>query len=147
MAKAFLTRRADGSFIPAFDDDKEALRRIATAQTMQIQFSVPRNLDHHKKAMAILKFTIDHMQDPDRWTIKRLLSEVKYLTGHFELKGVKSGMPVIQLDSISFESMDQVAFEAFYDSMVNVVCLHFLKHMNITPEELKSAKKELENNY
>ncbi|MDP9090306.1 MAG: DUF1367 family protein [Pseudomonadota bacterium] len=120
MADLYLTRTVFG--LAATDDaGKEILRKIKVGKTVKAEITTPRNIKHHKKFFALLNTVWAATGD---WaSVDDLLIELKFNLGITrEVVIRKTGEVVKLVGSISFASMDQQAFDLFYESAVRELC-------------------------
>jgi len=118
----YLTRSVTG--LSAADDEAVAhLRRIKVGQVVRADVVVPRNLRHHRKFFALLNLV---WAATDQWeSVEDLLIELKVRLGVVrDVVLRESGEVVKVVGSISFGSMDQAEFDAFFEKS-----LRLLSHM------------------
>jgi hypothetical protein len=118
----YLTRSVTG--LSASDDEAVAcLRRIKVGQVVRADVVVPRNLRHHRKFFALLNLV---WAATDQWeSVEDLLIELKVRLGVVrDVVLRESGEIVKVVGSISFGSMDQAEFDAFFEKS-----LRLLAHM------------------
>jgi len=121
--KAFFRRTMTG-LISESDDGNAILRGIKIGQSVMVEVTKPRNIQHHRLYWALVaKIARSIDVEPDN------VSDVlKLRTGHFSTVNTKSG-PVQLPRSISFASMDQAAFTGFFERCCNVIATEWLPHM------------------
>jgi hypothetical protein len=118
----YLTRSVTG--LSAADDEAvTCLRRIKVGQVVRADVVVPRNLRHHRKFFALLNLV---WAATDQWeSVEDLLIELKVRLGVVrDVVLRESGEVVKVIGSISFGSMDQAEFDAFFEKS-----LRLLAHM------------------
>jgi hypothetical protein len=100
-----------------------SLRRIKVGQVVRADVVVPRNLRHHRKFFALLNLV---WAATDQWeSVEDLLIELKVRLGVVrDVVLRESGEVVKVVGSISFGSMDQAEFDAFFEKS-----LRLLAHM------------------
>lgn len=107
-------------------------RRLATmepGECFRLEFSVPRNVAHHKKFWALVSVVADTSDIYDNR--EKAVAAVKIAAGHCDFVPHPVSHELMALPkSISFAAMDQVEFEVFYDAAVNGVLKHLLPTMN-----------------
>lgn len=117
------------------DDDrawkryKGWLKRLGAGEYFTFSYNHPRNAKMHKKFFSLVAYVADNSDVYDNR--EKALTAIKIAAGHcdFVPDPVNGGLvPVMR--PINFAQMDQVAFEAFYDSAVNGVRRWVLPHMN-----------------
>ncbi len=113
MAEIFLTRTLSGR-AAADDAARELLRRIRLGRTVKADVTSPRNVKHHSKFFALLNTVWSATGD---WpSVEDLLIELKIRLGITKEVVIRESGEVVKiLGSISFASMDQDAFDKFYE--------------------------------
>ena len=108
------------------DDERatEALRGIKIGQTVAVEVTRPRNIQHHRLYWAMCT-KIGNALDVAPENISDVL---KLRTGHFVVVHTKTG-PVHLPRSISFAAMDQAAFREFFERCAKVISMEWLPHM------------------
>jgi hypothetical protein len=108
---------------------KRKIETLKVGKWLRMEFSSPRNGPHHRKFMALLNLITENSETYD--TIDKALVAVKLVTGHFETHThPETGEIFPVTKSISYEAMDQEAFEAFYSAAVNAVIQHILPQLD-----------------
>lgn len=125
--KIVLVKTLSGAIIPAYDQDKEKLKRFKAGEPFMADVTKPRNLKFHKKAFALFNMLL---QNQDVYTnIDDLRYDLTIEAGFF-IEGVNFlGESVKRPKSISFASMDDLAFGEYYEAILNTIvrCFHFDK--------------------
>jgi hypothetical protein len=125
MASDVLLTRKGGRFVPADVVSAEAIDGIREGETVRAVITRPRNVGHHRKFFALLQVVFDAQ---DRFpTVEALLDAIKIATGLYDTYKL-NGREVMKLRSISFASMDQKEFTAFYDRVLHLIVTHILPH-------------------
>ena len=79
----------------------------------------PRNLKHHSKYFALCRLLMDNSE---YFTNEEQASYyLKLKTGHIE-EIIVGPETIIRAKSINFETLDQTAFEDYYNSCLPIVC-------------------------
>lgn len=127
MSAIFLRRVAQG-FVPDTDKDWDAAKRFKLGEVAKAEVTKPRNYQHHKKLMALCQLIAENSDVYD--TTKKALTGLKIATGHVEfVPHPGTGELVAVPLSISFESMDQIAFSEWYESAVAAACKYMVPQM------------------
>lgn len=133
--KAVLIRTPAGlrGATPADQDAWAKFRRkletMKPGKWLRVEFSSPRNGAHHRKLMALLQLVSENSETYT--TVDKALIAVKLVTGHFDLLADPKTGEIIQLPkSVSYEAMDQEAFDAFYSAAIDGVLQHILPQMD-----------------
>ncbi len=91
----------------------------------------PRNPRHHAKLFAMLQIVWEGTAVQDKYPNKEnLLDALKLALGYCEPVRLPNGECAMKVKSIAFESMDQAAFEKFYDAAVDVILTQLVPHLN-----------------
>lgn len=120
MSGTYLTRTVSG--LSASDDAAKAvLRKIKLGEVVKVDIQRPRNIKHHRQFFALLNAVWAAAGD---WpSVEDLLIELKLRLGITKDVIVReSGEVVKVLGSISFASMNQDEFEAFYEGALQALC-------------------------
>ncbi|WP_218048874.1 DUF1367 family protein [Curvivirga aplysinae] len=123
----FFTKTATGGFRPADDNTAEALKGIKMGDVIKAQVSKPRNGKHHRKYWALIKIIAENTDNG--WTQKQVHQLFKDATRHYDIFKDAKGNEHREYKSISFASMDQLAFNQFYDGVIQITVNHILKGM------------------
>ncbi len=95
----------------------------------RFESSSPRNGAHHRKMFALLTLVAENSETYD--TPEKALVAIKLVVGHFEPAVHPVTGELIQVPkSISYESMDQDEFDAFYKTAVDAVMQHILPQLD-----------------
>lgn len=122
--KVFMVRTING-LLPDDERATEALRGIKIGQTVAVEVTRPRNIQHHRLYWAMCT-KIGNALDVAPENISDVL---KLRTGHFVVVHTKAG-PVHLPRSISFAAMDQAAFREFFERCAKVISMEWLPHMS-----------------
>lgn len=126
-----LMQKFEDSFHPVDAEGIAALKATPENSIIKIKFSVPRNARQLRLFFAMVNVVFDHQPEP-RWfaTRDKLREAITIRAGHFhEVKGPKGEVYTIP-DSISFGSMDQMAWREFFDAAKNVILTQILPRVN-----------------
>ena len=104
--------------LPAHANDEEAFESLKLSNMYKCDIRRARNPDHHRKGFALIKLIFDS-QEKYR-TIEDLLVELKLQTGWYREHIRANGELIYVPKSISFADMDQLEFEAFYETLIDV---------------------------
>lgn len=120
MADLYLVRTVQG--LAAFDDAGVGImRKIKLGKVVKCEVTQPRHLAHHRKFFALLNTVWATAGD---WpSVDDLLVELKLKIGIYTTVAMReTGELVKILGSISFASMDQLQFDAFYENALHALC-------------------------
>lgn len=135
MTKLMLVKTDKGWVGGTADDEAEyrkLQRRMKAAKPgkwLRMDASSPRHGKHHRKFFALLNLIVENSETYD--TIRKALTAVKLVVGHFDLVvDPSTGEITKQVNSISYESMEQEEFDKFYGEAIDGVLQHILKGMD-----------------
>lgn len=97
---------------PAFD-------KLKLGEEVEIEFKKPRNIQHHKKFFVLVNLIFKNQEKYDN--IKHFRAVFTMRCGYYEEIKTEKGIVYLPT-SINFASMDQTAFDEFYDKAVTVAC-------------------------
>ena len=133
--KALLLKTPNGLVGSTTDDHaawtkfRRKLETMKTGSWLRFEWSSPRNGKHHKKLMALLNLVAENSETYN--TVDKALVAVKLVSGHFDLiVHPVSGEILQNPKSISYESMGQEEFDAFYQKAIDGVLNHILLQMD-----------------
>ena len=130
MKEVRLMKLEDGNWQPYSFEDAQVLTDFVEGECLLFKPRKPRNLGHHRKLFALLKFARFNMNEKLQKLYRNeeeLLDDIKLATGHFETRYTATGKKWFKPKSISFGSMDQDEFQEFYDNAINSLCEHWFK--------------------
>lgn len=114
MTTIFLQRT--GNFLaPDGDESIAALETIPMGKTLKAEVTQPRNIKHHKLFFALCGRIGAGIGKPAAW----VADAFKVETGTFTVYHY-GGKDHMVLGSISFASMDQIAFREFFERCVEI---------------------------
>lgn len=121
MAREILvTRTWNGRLAPVDPMSAQAINDLPVNKTLGATIRQKRNLGHHRKFYALIRAVFPHQVVYA--TEKGLVDGIKMAVGHTrEVIDPRTMETTHAPDSISFEKMDQEAFEQFYDRAVSLI--------------------------
>ena len=121
--KVMLSKTLSGSIIPAYDSDKEVLKRFKAGDVFCADVTKPRNLKFHKKTYALFNMVF---QNQEVYTnVDHLRKDLTIEAGYYEERLNIFGEIVKEPKSISFASMDDLQFGEYYEAIINTICKCF----------------------
>lgn len=121
--KIVLVKNLAGQIIPAYDSDKEKLKRFKAGEPFFAEVTMPRNLRFHKKFFALMNMVFENQE------VYKNLDDLRYdLTveaGYFEEYVSFQGEVVRKAKSISFAKMDDTAFAEYYEAVLLTIVKYF----------------------
>ena len=122
MPTQMLMEKLEDALHPADQAAIEAMRQVPERSIVKIQFSIPRNVRHHRMFFALINLVWQAQREPRTFaTRENLLDALKIATGHVREVRDLQGRTHIVPDSISFGRLDNIAFKEFFDSAVKVI--------------------------
>ena len=121
--KLIAKKRLDGSFMPVYDSDKEAVKKIKAGEDVEIEIKRPRNLAFHRKTFSLFNLVFDnqyHYKNLEELR-KDLTIEAGYFTKRYNMHGVE----IIEAQSISFAAMNQDTFDEYYQRLLDAICNNY----------------------
>src|SRR3990167_7591673 len=111
MTRAIFVKHLQ-SLRPTDEASEELLRHIGQGELVSVEIKRPRHLGWHRRYFAMLQIVFANQSYYK--SLDDLLDVCKLAVGHYRTVRTKQGDVRIP-KSISFASMDQTEFEAFYD--------------------------------
>ena len=128
-----------GNLRPATSLDIEKIGSIRVGELMRATIRQPRNLQLHRKFMALWHYVFEH-QERYR-TFEDLLCEVKIRLGHYRehigIDGVIHFVP----KSIAFDDCDDLTFRSLYERSVDLAISDFLPLFS--REDIEEGEREI----
>lgn len=118
MTKAVFRKRGR-SLVPVDQEGLDLLERIHNERDVLVDVKQPRSIRHHRLFFALLKFMVEHT--PYFETIEQAKTAIKIATGEVDTYIDERGKTFFILRSISWGSMDQTRFSAFWDRAIFVI--------------------------
>lgn len=108
---------------------KRKLETMKPGKWLRMEWSSPRNGPHHRKMFALLSLVAENSETYN--TTEKALIAVKLAAGYFDPAiDPRTGEIIPIPKSISFDAMDQDAFEAFYSAAIDGVLQVILPTMS-----------------
>ena len=112
-------RKTLSGFIPANPASEEFAHTVKLGDLVELKGKRPRNLRHHNLFFSAVDLLF---QNQERYESKEeLLAAIKVALGHCNYVVSKGGHRIAIPKSISFGTMDQAAFSAFWDKFCTLV--------------------------
>ena len=116
--------RRDGARLltPSDKASQALLDKYKHGDVLRVQVSKPRNPKHHAKYWAMLKLVHEGTAVQDLYpTTDHLHQAIKGALGYYSEVRLPDGKVLQVVDSIAFESLDQIAFQEFYNKAVDLI--------------------------
>ena len=145
--KLNLIRRADFSFIPASEDDKQAALKIKRGQVVEANIKVLRNYKLLRKFWAMVNtafnFLSPQQQEFFHDSADGFRCTLEVAAGYDdEFYDATRRAWVQKPKSIAFDKMDEAEFDKLYEDVVNVVFKLFLETNRVDRDTFYNALKD-----
>ncbi len=118
-------KKAFGVLVPSLPEDEEKMKGWTNEEIIEVNVRKPRNPKFHRKFFALVGLVFANQE---KYTNREdLLVELKIRTGHYKEHINYEGLTIYIPKSISFEKMDELEFEKFYNKVIDVVLQNFMK--------------------
>lgn len=119
MVDVMLRKNLTGGFVPDTDFDAEALSVIGSGEVVKAKITRPRNLQFHRHFFVLMRIVFEN-QDmyPNE---EHMLTAIKIGIGHCDIIVTAEGRVGYIPKSISFAQMDDTAFRAFRNKVIDHV--------------------------
>lgn len=131
MKTEILMVRDGGVLRPYTDIDWDIFKTIEAKKPVLVTLHQPRNPDHHRKLwkLATVVANFDPIFRDAEDVVRWLKRHIPWM--HKRYKG-RDGSMIIELESISFASMDQTKFNALYERAMELLT----ERLGCNPETL-----------
>lgn len=116
--KAHFARTPTG-FIPVEEDAEKILKKIGMGEIVELDYKHARNYGFHKKFFAMVQHVFENQETYA--TMQQVLDIIKIGAGHYDLLILPNGERNYVPRSISFDNMEELEFQEFYDKAVAAV--------------------------
>lgn len=140
-----------GKLVPAMAEDQDKMKKaFVEGEAVEVKIKKFRNYQFHKKYFSLISLVFENLeegffiecQNGEKLFItdvNDLHYHVKMLTGLFERKMNMRGNFDILVKSISFEKMDNLEFQEFYEKVYDVLTKYFAPYLGD-----KQTRKQVE---
>lgn len=128
-----------GHLSPVDQAGEDALRKIKQGDVVRVEVKKPRNGKHHRLYWQLISTVWENQERYE--TAEQLHNALKIAAGIYEPLEMPGGVVHKIPGSISFDTMDQLEFSAFYDRVCDLVAKHFLP--GVTSEQLKAEVEQM----
>ena len=112
---------------PADDAAVKFVGRLKLHELVAVEAKQPRNLAHHRKFWKLMEIVAHNQQHYK--SAEEVCAAFKVAVGHCDFVQTKHGLVGIPR-SISFASMDQTEFDAFYSKAVEYLTTEVIPGLN-----------------
>lgn len=138
MSEHLFAKTPAGALKPTDERGEEVLRKVRVGTVVRVKITRPRNPRHHRLLFAILRIVMNHTT---AWQKEEdVLFALKMATGMFDMIPTANG-PVPRVHSISFDAMDQGAFEIAFDRFCDVITTKVIP--GLPTEQLKREVEDM----
>jgi hypothetical protein len=129
MAEIVLMRASE-VLVPYDEAAAAFIKKMKIGELAHSDFKRVRNYKFHKKYFALVMFAFDQWEPQDGLTYQgqavaknkeRFRKDIAILAGFFESTVNLKGEVRLEAKSISFAQMDEIEFEALYNTTINVI--------------------------
>ena len=139
MPDLWMRKNLNQCLEPADDMASEYLRNVKIGEMYLVNIRKPRNLQFHRKFMALIKIAWDNQERYDVFEAVR--KEVTMRAGFFVEHVHISGKVSYEAKSIAFAAMDELEFADLYSKAIDVILKHFMPGTD--PEALEQAVEDV----
>jgi hypothetical protein len=124
MARMYLKKHLDGSFIAADEFSAQTARKFKAGEIYRSDVVKPRSLKHHRLCFALLQLTFANQE---RYTSFEMFRKaVAIEAGHVSEIIRLDGEVILEAGSLSFDALDEVEFTRVFGAMMTV-CANMLR--------------------
>jgi len=128
MAETIYLRRKMGGLFPTTYLSEQFIQGMEEGATYKAVLTRPRKIKHNAKYWVLLSVIAPHGGYTD---VKRLHRDIKIGLGMFTTyKNAFTGKQEMEVDSTSFDNMDQLEFEPYYDKVIELILTRILPNVN-----------------
>jgi hypothetical protein len=100
---------------------KRRLQTMTPGKWLRLEWATPRNGPHHRKFMALVQLVTENSETYD--TVEKALVAIKLAAAYFDPHIDPSTGEIIKVpQSISYDAMEQGAFDQFYEAALTAIC-------------------------
>ena len=145
--KLNLVRRADFSFIPASEDDKQAALKIKKGQAVEANIKVLRNYKLLRKFWAMVNTAFNFLSPQQREffhdSVDGFRCTLEVAAGYYdEFYDATRRAWVQKPKSIAFDKMSEAEFDKLYEAVLDVIFKLFLETNRVDRDTFYNALKD-----
>jgi len=109
---------------PYYQSDENEFKKLKNNVVYFVEVKKPRSLEHHKKIFALTNCVLANIPETSIWhnkTAHSLIKAVMRELGYVESRATLKGEVWLEVQSMNFESMDQISFQEFYDKAIPIL--------------------------
>lgn len=130
-----------GGLRPADDASLESLNKLKHGELVTVEVKRPRNAAHHRLYWALISLVWENLDQERYPSAEDLHAAVKIAAGLRTRIVLPSGEIGFIPGSIAFHKMSQADFDAFYNTVCDLMSKHFLP--GVTSDELKREVQQM----
>ena len=127
MARAVFARKLNALY-PAEPEAEQLLHSVGQGELVMVEIRRPRNVYHHRKFFALLNLVYENQEHFK--SVDELLAALKLALGYVTIVRTKRFGEIAIPKSINFATMDQPAFEQFYNRAVDFIVAEVIPGLN-----------------
>jgi hypothetical protein len=128
MLELLMQRGDDGVLVACDVTGQEAIGSFGWDEVLTCRITRPRNVKHHRLFFGLLGLVFKSQNYYA--TSEHMLDDIKIAVGHYEVVPSKFGGTRRRPKSINFNSMDQTAFNEFYEKAMHFILTEILPRMD-----------------
>lgn len=117
----FFVKRVGNVLVADGDDSADAMRELPAGKVLSAEVKQPRNVQFHRLFWALCK----RIGDGVGADAEQIATVFKLSTGHYDVVVSKTHGEIRVPKSISFASLDQQGFSAFFEKCVQTAFLEW----------------------
>lgn len=130
--KITLVKNLDNTFSIAYNSDYEKAKKLKAGVQFECTVLKKRNYKFHKKYFALINLVFDNQEIYNN--IDHLRYDLTKASGFYTIRKDMEGNDVVEVDSISFSSMDEITFNDLYSRTLDSI----VKYFNFDKEEINT---------
>jgi len=111
-------RKTSDRLVPCGEESVKVFNKLKNDDEIYVEYKPRRNYKFHKKYWALLNAVLINQEHFK--TVDNIHEAVKYRAGYYETIFTFNGESFIKTKSISFHTLDNMEFESFYDTAIDV---------------------------
>ena len=133
--------------IPMYDEDYDEKKKLKIGAIYKVKIKVARNILLHKKYFSLINLTWEYQNENIQKlynnNIEAFRKTIEIAAGHFDpIWNIKANEWQQAPKSISFDTMDDLAFQTLYENVKNVIYQLYLN--GISQEEFNKILESFE---
>lgn len=153
MATVYLMKASSGAFVPASEQDAEAMRRFKVGGVQKAEITEMRNGRFFRKWWVLVQFAYGiwaETMPKQQWrghdvlpNFDKFRKDLTILCGHFHAVWNIRGEMKVEPDSLSWSSMSEETFDQLYSKTIEVILSKVIPKAGMTEEVLRETVDRL----